>query len=192
VHPTHIYQDNGLYTVTLTIIGGNGHDTRVKEDLIAVGPRAQLAAARQTSITDEPIWWVSLAISPWVAGAWLVADRLRDPGVTLPEVVRNGRALAALVEARGPETSVGALDLALERFLSDALIARRRAEPAIADLLDTSRTRLDGLRQALLLEAVLRRAEPSGEGLDQAVADVQERLQEFVAAVEALDRETGT
>jgi PKD repeat protein len=192
VHPTHIYQDNGLYTVTLTIIGGNGHDTRVKEDLIAVGPRAQLAAARQTSITDEPIWWVSLAISPWVAGAWLVADRLRDPGVTLPEVVRNGRALAALVEARGPETSVGALDLALERFLSDALIARRRAEPAIADLLDASRTRLDGLRQALLLEAVLRRADPSGEGLDQAVADVQERLQEFVAAVEALDRETGT
>jgi PKD repeat protein len=72
VHPTHRYQENGLYTVTLTIVGADGHDTRVKQDLIAVGPAAQLVAARQTS-TDEPI--LGHHVSPWVAGAWLFIDR---------------------------------------------------------------------------------------------------------------------
>lgn len=192
VHPTHRYQENGLYTVTLTVVGPDGHDTRVKQDLIAVGTAAQLVAARQTSITDEPIWWVTLAVSPWVAGAWLVVDRLGEPDVTLRQLVRNGRALAALVEARDPETSVGALDLAIERFLADALTARRRSDPTVADLLDRSRGSLDGLRQALLLEAVLRQADPTGDGLGQVAADVQERLQEFIAAIEALDREAGS
>jgi PKD repeat protein len=190
VHPTHIYQQNGLYTVTLTIIGEDGHDTRIKEDLIAVGPAAQLATARQMSITDEPVWWLSLVISPWVAGAWLVADRLQDPDVTLPELVRNGRALAALVEAREPETSVGALDLAIERFLSDAHIAQRRSDPTIADLVGASTARVDGLRRALLVEAALRQADPTGEDLGQVAADIQEQLQEFIAAIEALDRES--
>ena len=173
--------------MTLTIVGADGHDTRIKEDLIAVGPAAQLAAGRG-SVTDEPAWWVALAISPWVAGAWLMADRLGQPEVTLPQMVRNGRALATLVEARDPTTSVGALDLAVQRFLSDALTARRRSEPTIADLLDRSSSRLDGLRQALLLEATLRRADPTGAGLAEATADIQERLQEFIASIEALDR----
>jgi len=190
VHPTHVYQENGLYTVTLTVIDAAARDTRVKTDLIAVGPVAQLRASRQTSVTDQPLWWVSLAVSPWIAGAWLVADRLQQPGVTLPELVRNGRALATLIEARGPDTSVGALDVAVERYLTDALTARRRTDPTIGDLIDRSRTRLDGLRQALLTEALLRQGEPTGERLSQVAADVQERLQEFIASIEALDRET--
>ena len=178
--------------MTLTVVSPEGHDTRVTEDLIAVGPAAQLAAARQTSVTDQPIWWVSLAISPWVAGAWLLADRLGQPGVTLPQLIRNGRALAALVDARSPETSVGALDLAIQRYLSDALIARRRSDPSVSDLIDRSSTRLDGLRQALLLEAVLRHSDPTGDGLGDVAADVQERLQAFIASIEALDRASGS
>jgi hypothetical protein len=115
-----------------------------------------------------------------------------EPNVTLPQLVRNGRALAALVEARDPETSAGALDLAIERFLADALTARRRTDPSVADLLGRSTGSLDGLRQALLLEAVLRQADPTGDGLGHVAADVQERLQEFIAAIEALDREAGS
>ncbi len=178
--------------MTLTIVGADGHDTRVKQDLIAVGPAAQLAADRQASITDQPVWWLTLAVSPWVAGAWLLVDRLGETDVSLPQLVRNGRALATLVEARDPDTSVGALDLALERFLTDALIARRRSDPTVADLIQRSSDRLDGLRQALLLEAVLRRSDGTGDRLTQVAADVQERLQEFVAAIEALDRQGGS
>ena len=187
-----MYREDGLYTVTLTIVGTEGSDTRVKQDLIAVGAAAQRAADRQRSITDEPGWWVALIVSPWVAGAWLVADRLAQPDVTLPQLVRNGRALATLIEARDPETSIGALDLAIERFLSDALTARRRSEPTVADLLDRSTDRLDGLRQALLVEATLRQADPNGEGLGSIAADIQERLQEFIASIEALDRQAGS
>ena len=178
--------------MTLTVIDAAGHDVRAKQDLIAVGSTAQLRAARQTSITDEPIWWVSLAVSPWVAGAWLIADRLGQSGVTLPQLVRNGRALSALVEARDPDTSVGALDLAIERFLEDALTARRRSDPTVSDLLDRSTGALDGLRQALLLESVLRQGDPTGERLGSVAADVQERLQEFIASIEALDRASGS
>ena len=76
--------------------------------------------------------------------------------------------------------------------MSDALIARRRSDPTVADLIDASTARLDGLRQALLVEAALRQADPTGEGLGQVAADVQERLQEFIAAIEALDRESGS
>ena len=175
--------------MTLTIVGADGHDTRVKQDLIAVGSAAQLAAARQASITDEPVWWLTLAVSPWVAGAWLLADRLGEADVSLPQLVRNGRALATLVEARDPETSAGALDVAIERFMTDALIARRRGDPTVADLIERSSTRRDGLRQALLLEAVLRRSDAPGDRLTEVAGDVQERLQEFIAAIEALDRE---
>jgi hypothetical protein len=178
--------------VTLTIISVDGHDTRIKQDLIAVGTAAQLALGRQSSVTDEPAWWIALAVSPWVAGAWLLADRLGQSDLTLPQLVRNGRALATLVEARDPATSVGALDRAIERYLTDALTARRRSDPTVTDLIDRSTSRLDGLRQALLLEATLRRADPSGEGLGQAAADVQERLQEFIASIEALGREAGS
>ena len=77
----------------------------------------------------------------------------------------------------------------MQRFLSDALTARRRSEPTVSDLLDRSTSRLDGLRQALLLEAALRQADPTGEGLAEAAADIQERLQEFIASIEALDRQ---
>ncbi len=47
-HPTHVYQKAGLYTVTLTIKGPGGSDTRVKKDYISVGepaPTAQFAAS---------------------------------------------------------------------------------------------------------------------------------------------------
>ena len=112
--------------------------------------------------------------------------------MTLPQLVRNGRALSALVEARDPDTSVGALDLAIERFLEDALTARRRSDPTVSDLLDRSTGALDGLRQALLLESVLRQGDPTGERLGSVAADVQERLQEFIASIEALDRASGS
>ena len=107
----------------------------------------------------------------------------------MPQLVRNGRALATLVEARDPGTSVGALDQAVQRFLSDAVTARRRSEPTVIDLLDRSTGQLHGLRQALLVEAALRQGDPTGERLADAAADIQERLQEFIASIEALDRQ---
>lgn len=188
VHPAHVYQQPGLYTVSLAVWGAEGSDVRVKRDLIAVGTLANVVAGLgRDEITEQPAWWVALAVSPWLAGAWYVVDRMTTPQVALEKVVDDGHALAALIAARDSTTSIGSLDVVIERWVTNALIGRRRANDAARDAYDRSLRDVDGLREALLLESLVRQASP--EQLAGATTAVQERIQEFVASIEALGRE---
>jgi hypothetical protein len=112
---------------------------------------------------------------------------MTTPQVALEKVVDDGHALAALIAARDSTTSIGSLDVVIERWVTNALIGRRRANDAARDAYDRSLRDVDGLREALLLESLVRQASP--EQLAGATTAVQERIQEFVASIEALGRE---
>ena len=186
-HPAHVYQRRGIYTVTLTVWNETGSDVRVKQDLITVGGLAAAVVSGQGSVTEQPAWWLSLAISPWIAGAWYLYDEFQAPRLALDVLEREGRTLAALVAARTPETSVGSLDVVIERYLMDALVARRRANEVSRDAIDRSTRAVDGLREAVLLEALVRDASP--EQLGSYTTRVHERLQEFSATLAGLGRD---
>ena len=48
-NPTHIYLNEGLYTVSLTVTGATGTDTRVRTDYIDVGPAIHTAEIAPTN-----------------------------------------------------------------------------------------------------------------------------------------------
>lgn len=177
--------------MTLTVSSEGGSDTRVKRDLIAVGVRAQLQAElEEPSVTDNPAWWVALAVSPLAAAIWYLQDQQQGHAADTRSLVRTGRVLAALVQARGTETSAGALDLVVERYLEEALLARRRADPIQADRIDRSTAAVDGVRQALLLDALLQSAGASDTELGDVRGAIQDRIDELTASLDALEAES--
>ncbi len=188
VHPVHVYRANGLYTVTLTVWSADGSDTRVKRDLIAVGNRAELLAQRQPpSVTDSPAWWVTLAVSPLAAGIWFLQDLQQGHRDDLRGLAQTGRTLSALVAARGSGTQTAALDLMIERYLQEAVVAHRRADSIQSDLIDRSTGAVEGLREALLLEGLLQTVDDSDAERGGVEGAIQDRLDELNATIDAIE-----
>jgi PKD repeat protein len=189
--PIHVYQASGLYTVTLTVLGANGSDTRIKRDLIAVGSAAELLAERQDpEFIDTPAFWLTMAISPPVAvflGIRDHVDRQRQDG---QELVTDGHALVALIEGRAATTSEGAVDLAIEKFMDKGTRARHRLDGLALENLDRSSTIAEDLQRALLVELAVRSVSPDDTRLTAMNLAIQDRVEEFASAIDGLDRAT--
>ncbi len=171
--------------------GPAGTDTRIKRGLIAVGNAAELQAERTDPyFVDTPAFWLALAISPPIAALLGIrdrADRQRQDGQGL---VTDGHALVALIEGRSATTSEGAVDLAIEKFLDKASRARQHLDGLALEDLDRSTTILENLGQALLVELAIRLVAPDDARLAAMNQNIQDRLEEFVAALDGLDRDS--
>ena len=190
--PAHTYKDNGLYTVTLTVWGPDGRDTRVKENLIAVGSIAELQAENQDpAFTDQPAFWLTLAVSPPLAAFLTVRDHIDRQRVAITSTTDQGHALSTLIVARNTTTTAGAVDHALEAFMNTASRFRHRLDGSARDNLDQSTSVLAGLRNTLLFEAAVRQVDPNDPRLTDLGQQVTDRLDEFNAALDQLGASGG-
>ena len=189
--PIHIYPNAGLYTVTLTVSGPNGTDTRIKRDLIAVGAAAELQADNQDpEFVDTPAFWLSMAVSPPVAAFLALRDHLEKRRQDGQAVTEQGHGLVTLIQARKAGTGPGAVDLAIEAYLDQATRARHRLDGSARDNLDQSTGIADDLRRLLLIEAVVSVVNPDGSRLAAMNQAIEERLTDLTSALDGLDRST--
>jgi hypothetical protein len=189
--PIHIYQTPGLYTVTLTVSGAPGTDTRVKRDLIAVGTAAELKADNQdVEFLQTPAFLLTLAVSPPLAAFLAVRDHIEQRRQAGQEVVSDGHGLGALILNRRSGGSVTATDLAIESFLNSATRARHRLDGNALDHLDRSTGIAGELRNLLLMEALVSRISPDDTRLTAFNQAIEGRVQEFVSTLDGLGRST--
>ena len=186
--PAHTYTADGLYTVTLTVWGPDGRDTRIKENLVAVGSLAELQAENQDpAFTDQPAFWLTLAVSPALAAFLAVRDHIDRQRSAITSTTDQGHALANLIVARNTATTAGAVDHALEAFMDTAARLRHRLDGSARDNLDQSTSVLAGLRSVLLFEAAVRQVDPNDPRLTDLGQQVTDRLDEFNAAIDQLE-----
>lgn len=189
--PTHIYPDPGLYTVTLTVAGANGTGSRIKQDLIAVGPLAQLQATRQEpAFVDTPAFWVAAAVSPPLAAFLAARDRIESRRQDGQGLLDAGHGLIALIGARDDGTSPGAMSLAIEAYLDRAGRAHGRFDGPAQERLDRSAGIAADLQRLLMIEALVRKVSPDDTRLTAMNQAIEERLQDFSAALEELGRDS--
>lgn len=190
--PTHRYTANGLYTVTLTVWGPDGRDTRVKEHLIAVGSLAELEADNQDpEFVDQPAFWLTLAVSPPVAFFLALRDHLDHDRRAITDTTDEGRALVKLIEARNASTTPGAVDQALEAFLDGTTRIRHRLDGNALEHLDQSSSIARDLRDLLVAELALRTADPNDPRLADLGQRILDRVDEFNAAIDQLAGSSG-
>jgi PKD repeat protein len=186
--PAHTYKADGLYTVTLTVWGPDGRDTRIKENLIAVGSIAELLAENQDpAFTDQPAFWLTLAVSPPLAAFLAVRDHIDRQRSAITSTTEQGDALATLIVARNTTTTAGAVDLALESFMNAATRFRHRLDGSARDNLDQAASVLSGLRDILLFEKAIRQVDPNDPRLTDLGQQVTDRLDQFNAAIDQLE-----
>jgi hypothetical protein len=189
--PIHIYPNPGLYTVTLTVTGPNGTDTRVKQDLIAVGSLAELQADNQDpEFVNTPAFWVTMAVSPPVAAFLALRDHVDRRRQSGQGMVNEGHGLVSLIEARKTGTGPGTVDLAIQTFLDSATRARHRLDGSALDNLDQSTGIAEDLRRLLLIEAVVGTVKPDDPRLTAMNEAIEERLGDLGSALGGLDRST--
>ena len=189
--PIHIYPTPGLYTVSLTVSGANGTDTRIKRDLIAVGSLAEIQADnRDPEFVNTPAFWLSMAISPAVATFLALRDHVDRRRQAGQGVATDGHGLVALIQARKAGTGPGAIDLAVEAFLDGATRARHRLDGSALDHLNQSTGIVDALQRLLLIEAVVQKVKPDDGRLTAMNQAIEERLGELASTLDGLSRET--
>ncbi len=189
--PIHIYQTPGLYTVTLTVSGEPGTDTRVKRDLIAVGTAAELKADNQdVEFIRTPAFFLTFAVSPPLAAFLAVRDHIEQRRQSGQGLVAEGRDLGILILNRRSGGSVTATDLAVDAFLNSATRARHRLDGTALDQLDTSTGIAEDLRNLLLMEALVSRISPDDTRLTALNQAIEGRVQEFVSTLDGLGRST--
>ena len=189
--PTHIYPEPGLYSVSLTVTGVNGTASRIKPDLIAVGTFAQLQAQRQDPpFAETPAFWVAMAVSPPLAVVLAIRDRVERRRQDGQGLLDAGHGLVALIAARNAGTLPGAMDLAIEAYLEKSRSARGGFDGRALTSLDSSTSIAEDLHRLLMVEALVSRVSPDDARLQQMNAAIEERLQDFSAALEGLGRDT--
>ena len=185
--PIHQYAADGLYTVTLTVWGPDGRDTRVKSDLIAVGSIAEAQAERRDpSFTDQPAFWVALAVSPMIAGIIALRDTLDRNSSAVTTLADDGHQLAALIAVRNASTTAAQVDAAIEAFNNQAARLRHRLDGSALANLDRSTTVLGQLRHLLLFEAAVSQVDPNDPRLTEAGQQITDLLDDFNAALDQL------
>ena len=185
--PIHQYTADGLYTVTLTVWGPDGRDTRVKSDLIAVGSIAEAQAERRDpSFTDQPAFWVALALSPMVAGIIALRDTLDRNSSAITTLTDDGHQLATLIAVRNASTTAAQVDAAIEAFNNQAARLRHRLDGSAQANLDRSTTVLGQLRHLLLFEAAVSQVDPNDPRLAEAGQQITDLLDDFNAALDQL------
>ena len=183
----HTYKTDGLYTVTLTVWGPDGRDTRIKQNLIAVGSIAEFQAEHQDpAFTNQAAFWLTLAVSPPLAAFLAIRDHVDRQREAITSTTDQGHTLATLIATRNASTTPGAVDLAIESFLDAASRFRHRLDGTALENLDRSTSLLADLRRILLFETALNQVDPNDPRLSDLGQQVTDRLDEFNAAIDQL------
>jgi len=152
-HPTHVYQDNGLYKVRLTVTGPDYSDMMEKVDYIYVGRKKWWASAYANTVatpshdeahavvntleggylvageSDGDVWLLKLHADRSIVWEKTYGDTGSDAASAVQATMDGGYIVAGATDSFG----AGALDVWILKVDSDGTIAWQKAYGTAAD-----------------------------------------------------------